>query len=146
MTLLLKLSFFIVCLSLYGSALWKVSTPELCSLEVAFNNIILRKIWSLPCQCHTAILHIVSSLCSLYNIVINCSMKVISMANKSSSSLLVGVFSESLLLSFTSFEYNSLNGQQHWRNYKDADQLCANFVRDVRPSPLVNTDLEMEII
>ena len=49
------------CLSLYGSALWKVSSPELHPLAVTFNNI-LRKIWSLPQQCHTAILHLVGNV------------------------------------------------------------------------------------
>ena len=49
------------CLSLYGAALWKSSNPQLKSLEVAFNNI-LRKIWSLPRYCHTAILHCVARL------------------------------------------------------------------------------------
>ena len=53
------------CLSLYGSTLWNVSSPELQHLEVACNNI-LKKIWSLPRRCHTSILHLVASIQSIY--------------------------------------------------------------------------------
>ena len=55
------------CLSLYGAALWRVSCPQLRALEVSFNNI-LRKIWSLPRQSHTGIVHSVAGLQSIYNI------------------------------------------------------------------------------
>ena len=48
------------CLSLYGSALWRLSSSSLRSLEVTFNNL-LRKIWKLPRHCHTSILHCISS-------------------------------------------------------------------------------------
>ena len=54
------------CLSLYGSALWFSSSPELRSLEVSFNNI-LRRIWSLPRMCHTGILHCTAHLNGIYN-------------------------------------------------------------------------------
>ena len=36
------------------------SSPEIRSLETAYNNLI-RKIWNLPRRCHTAILHHVAS-------------------------------------------------------------------------------------
>ena len=64
------------CLSLYGSALWVASSSELHSLAVFFNNI-LRKIWSLPHHCHTAILHCVGGLQGIHNIVITRSNKLI---------------------------------------------------------------------
>ena len=54
------------CLSLYGAALWKVSCPQLRVLEVSFNNI-LRKIWSLPRQSPTGIVHSIAGLQSIYN-------------------------------------------------------------------------------
>ena len=74
------------CLSLYGSALWFSSSPELRSLEVTFNNI-LRRIWSLPRMCHTGILHCTARLNSVYNIVVQRSSKLLSAALKSHSSL-----------------------------------------------------------
>ena len=50
------LLFHTFCLSLYGSSLWSLASPDLRSLEVTFNNI-LRKIWKLPRKCRTNILH-----------------------------------------------------------------------------------------
>ena len=44
-----------------GSALWRASSSELRNLEISLNNI-LRKIWSLPRRCHTAILHRVAGI------------------------------------------------------------------------------------
>ena len=67
------------CLSLYSAALWRVSCPQLRALEVSFNNI-LRKIWSLTS--YTCIVHSVARLQSIYNIVLNCSRKLIASATK----------------------------------------------------------------
>jgi len=43
----------VFCLSLYRCGLWKISSPLVRSLEVAFNNI-LRRVWSLPRRYHMA--------------------------------------------------------------------------------------------
>ena len=53
-------------LPLHGAALWNLSNPILCSLEVAFNNILC-KLWRLPFNCHTRILHLTanSKACSM---------------------------------------------------------------------------------
>ena len=45
--------------------LWKASSPDIRSLETAFNNL-LRRIWNLPRRCHTAILHRVAGVSSTY--------------------------------------------------------------------------------
>ena len=47
------------CLSLYGAALWRSSSPQLRALKVSFNNI-LRKIWSLPHYIATLVLFTLS--------------------------------------------------------------------------------------
>ena len=44
------------CLSLYGCALWNISSKCLNTLEVSFNQI-LRRIWNLPYNSHTRIVH-----------------------------------------------------------------------------------------
>ena len=54
------------CLSLHGSALWNLSCKAFYIVEVVFNNI-LRRIWRLPARTHTAILHSVDGLQSMYN-------------------------------------------------------------------------------
>ena len=52
------------CLSLPGCALWKLSCPQIKSLEVTFNYILL-KIWDLPRRCHTV-------LCTLLPLYVVC--------------------------------------------------------------------------
>ena len=132
------------CLSLYGSALWNVSSPELQHLEVACNNI-LRKIWSLPRRCHTSILHLVASIQSIYNSTIIRSNRLIVAAINSSSRVLADVFCESSSLIYTSCGYNCLYGPRHTKSYNEAESLCASFIRDVRMSPALNTALLGEI-
>ena len=61
------------CLSLYNCVLWNITCNQLKSLEVAFNNNILRRIWRLPRNTHTSILHKVTQLDSTYNRVIKLS-------------------------------------------------------------------------
>ena len=129
------------CLSLYGSALWFSSSPELRSLEVSFNNI-LRRIWSLPRMCHTGILHCTAHLNSIYNIVIRRSSKLLSAALKSQSSLVRDVST----LTYTSQGYNLIYGSRHKKIYSDQDVLCANFIRDVRLAPDENSHLSEDII
>ena len=55
------------CILLYGSALWNLSCKAFHIVEVVFNNI-LRCIWRLPARTHTAILHSVAGLQSMYNV------------------------------------------------------------------------------
>lgn len=100
------------CLSLYGAALWKVSCPQLKTLEVTFNNI-LRKIWSLPRHSHTGIVHSLAGLQSIYNVVLHRSRKLIAAAALSKCPLLSESYSESAVTAFTSFGYNSLYGIKH---------------------------------
>ena len=133
------------CLSLYGSALWFSSSPELRSLEVSFNNI-LRRIWSLPRMCHTGILHCTAHLNSIYNIVVRRSSKLLSAALKSQSSVVRDVFAQSSTLTYTSQGYNLIYGSRHKKIYSDQDVLCANFIRDVRLAPDDNSHLSDDIM
>ena len=132
------------CLSLYGAALWRVSCPQLRALEVSFNNI-LRKIWSLPRQSHTGIVHSVAGLQSIYNIVLNRSRKLIASATKSICTLLSELFSQCAVTAFTSFGYNHLYGCKHRKLYTEDVRLCANFIRDARMNPGMNRHLDSDI-
>ena len=55
------------CLGLYGGALWNLSSGPVRALEVSYNNI-LRRIWSLPRTAHTAVVHSVAELKSVFNL------------------------------------------------------------------------------
>ena len=59
-----------------GVVIGKISSPLVCSLEVAFNNI-QRRVWSLPQRCHKGILHQVAGLHSLYNTILNRASKML---------------------------------------------------------------------
>ena len=146
MLLILLSRFFFIphLLSLYGSALWRLSSPGLRSLEVTFNNL-LRKIWKLPRNCHTSILHCVSSLQTLYNIVIQCSCMLCKKARATGVSLVRDIFAEAPHLSYTTFGFNALNYDRYRRTYNDADKICSNFIRDVKIFPQQNRGLTNEI-
>ena len=129
------------CPSLYGAALWRVSCPQLRALEVSFNNI-MRKIWLLPRQSHTGIVHSVAGLQSIYNIVLNCPRKPIASATRSKCTLPSELFSECEVTAFTTFGYNNLHGYKHHKLYTENDHLCANFIRDARMNPAMNKYLD----
>ena len=59
--------FHAYCLSLYGCSLWRLDCPALRSLGVTFNQVI-RRIWYLPRNWHTAIVHSVRLISSIFNI------------------------------------------------------------------------------
>ena len=132
------------CLFLYGSALWCLSSSGLRSLEVAFNNI-LRKIWNLPRHCHTNILHCLSRLDSLYNVIIHRSRMLCKKARATGISIICDIFEESRRLSYTTFGYNSLNCNKYKRIYTDDVKLCSNFIRDVKLFPQENRNLFHEV-
>ena len=56
------------CLALYGSSLWKLSCKSISIIEVSFNKV-LRKVWHLPWNSHTAIMHSTARIYSIFNAV-----------------------------------------------------------------------------
>ena len=120
------------CLSLYGAALWNLSNPSLRSLEVAFNNI-LRKVWHLPFNCHTRILHLTARLHSLFNLILHRSQSLLVSATTTCPSVLVRtIFSHSASLCYTSTGFNSLYGHTCVKEYFYEDAICTNIIRDLR--------------
>ena len=120
------------CLSLYGGALWDISCNQLNSLEVAFNNI-LRRIWKLPRNCHTRILHKVAHLESLLNRVLRLSDRFSDKAGNSTSS----VISESFTL-FSNSVFTPVGSNRfcdrgkYTKIYYEEDSVCGQFVRWLR--------------
>ena len=80
------------------------------SLEVTFNNL-LRKIWKSPWHCHTSILHCISSLQSLYNVICHSHM-LCQKARATGISLIREIFTEAPQLSDTTFGFNAFNYSQ----------------------------------
>ena len=102
------------CLSLHGSALWRVSSFSLRTLEVTFNNL-LRRIWKLPRHCHTSILHCTSSLQSLFNVVICRSSMLCQKARATGIPLICDIFTGAPQFSYTTFGFNASDYNRYWR-------------------------------
>ena len=88
------------CLSLYGCSLWNLSCHSLCSIEVSFNNI-LQRIWRLPRNCHTGILHLTAFLPSIFNLILSRSLTLLSRTLSSPSCVIRTVFHDSSKMVFT---------------------------------------------
>ena len=54
-------------------------------------------------------------------------------------------YSQSLNLVFISVGYNNHCGHRHIKCYSEGDLMCADFVRDVRLAPELNSHLEEDI-
>ena len=100
------------CPLLYSSALWSLSYPALYHIEVAFNKI-LRRIWHLPFQSHTGIVHCVANLESLNNLVYQRSTSLLSATLKCPSILVRAIFRHSSCSYCFFLVYNSLFGLCH---------------------------------
>ena len=121
------------CLSLYGSALWNISSSSLNSIEVAFNNI-LRRIWSVPQRTHTGILHCLAGLPSVYNTVLSRSKSLIYAACSSSSFPASSIFRDAGSLAYTFSGFNKCFGARFGKTYDPQDRLCADVIRGYRLS------------
>ena len=115
------------CLSLYGAPLWKLGSPQLKSLEVSFNNI-LRKIWRLPRNCHTRILHLVANLPGFVNKTVLKTVLFIRRVCSSFSPLISHVFSSCFSLVYTFTGFNQLYHQNFVKHYNVQDYECASYV------------------
>ena len=129
------------CLSLYGGVLWDISCNQIKSLEVAFNNI-LRRIWKLPRNCHTRILHKVARLDSVFNRLVSWSNRFSIKICQSKSALLRSTFSRFLTCTITPVGHNHYVGQKYQKIYFQEDVICADFVRFLR---LKSTASDMDV-
>jgi hypothetical protein len=129
------------CLSLYGSVLWNLSCRNLRIIEVAFNGI-LRRIWNVPSRTHTAILHCLAGLTSIYNVVFARTKSLLESALMCSSDTVKTVFSESASLVYTFLGYNLLSGSRFLKVYSHDDYVCASVIRNYRLSYGIHSPFE----
>ena len=106
------------CLSLYGCTLWKLSTSSLKLIEISLNKL-LRKVWNLPYNSHTSIVHCVAQTSSISNIVYNRFLSMYSRALSNCSSLVRLIFIHASQLVYTFSGYNHVYGHTHLRYYSD---------------------------
>ena len=79
------------CLSLYGCNIWSLSSPDLNILQVAVNHL-LRRIWRLPRQSHSAICHCLSLVPAITNHIMKRFLSLYLTAMSSFSPLVKAVF------------------------------------------------------
>ena len=96
------------CLSLYGCSLWSLSSSSIRVIEVALNKL-LRKLWNLPRNSHSSIVHCVAEIDTISSMVYSRFGSLLSTAVSSSSSLVRSVFivSSQVVYSFTGYNYFS---------------------------------------
>ena len=82
-------------LSFYGGSLLCLSSRQIKALEVSYNNI-LHQIWSLPLVSHTAFVHLVAELKSVYNLLYHRLLKLVCKALNHDSVLVHSVFKYSV--------------------------------------------------
>ena len=119
------------CLSLYGCSLWNLSCKSFSIIEVAFNNII-RKIWALPRDSHTRIVHCIANLQSIFNTTYRRSATLLHRVCNSDSVTLRAVFQDSSSLAYTATGFNHTFGNRFLETYFTEDWLCADYIRNYR--------------
>ena len=118
------------CLSLYGCPLWTLSSTPLKIIETALNKL-LRKLWNLPRNSHTSIVHSVAKCHSVSNLAFKrfCSLYASALSSSSDLVRIVYLDSSKLLYSFTGF--NHIHGC--YRDFSSVHELdIVFFIRQIR--------------
>ena len=120
------------CLSLYGGQLWNLCNKSLSHLQIVFNKV-LRRIWNLPGHSHTKIVHCVSHIESIKNLI---HKRFIRMYQKAVSTpgLVQSVFSYISNFMYSSIGYNLNCGHSHLIEYPEDVINIAEWIRHVRYS------------
>ena len=124
------------CMSFYGCALWNLNNRSIKALEACINKV-LRRIWSLPYNCHNGILYLVSGSYSIFNIRYNRFCKLLCSAKISCNYLVQSVFQGSSLSCRNFIGYNFKYGSVFVRNYSCANFSVVNLIREIRDNSLI---------
>ena len=123
-------------MSFCGYALWNLNNRSIKALDVCITKL-LRRIWSLPYNCHTEILHLVAGSDSIYNIWYNGFCKLLCSAKISCNYLVRAVFQGSSLSCRNLIGYNFKYGSDFVRNYSCANFSVLNIIREIRDNSLI---------
>ena len=129
------------CLSLYGCALWRLDSKAITSIEVAFNKV-LRRIWNLPFNSHTRIVHCTARLFSIFNLISARSSSLLFSALSCSSFPVAFIFRICSDLGYTTTGFNRLFGHNFKKSYYPENHYCADIIRNIRLNEVNNSDLE----
>ena len=115
------------CLSMYGGTLWYLSCKNLRIIECALNKTF-RRIRNLPPHSHTRIVHCVSNIQSVSNMLYMRLHSMLSRAVSSLSPLVKYVFKEASQCAYSFTDYNFISGHRHIKMYSSEDMLCAEVI------------------
>ena len=107
--------------------------------EIALNKI-LRKIWHLPPRSHTAIVHCVTQVDTISNLLNKRFQSFLSRSLSSSSPLIKTIFNESI------YSFTGYNGHKHIRVFNNADFCIASTIRLIRSIHGLYSPLESTIV
>ncbi len=123
------------CMSFYGCALWNLNHKMIKCLEVCMNKV-LRRIWSLPYDCHTDILHSVSGCYSIVNVCYNRFCKLFQAAVSSGNCIVHHVFHDASFSCRNAIGFNHKFGSALVRDYSLINHSLVNAVREIRDDSL----------
>ena len=130
------------CLSLYGCALWRLDSKAITGIEVAFNKV-LRRIWNLPFNSHTRIVHCTARLFSIFNLTSARSSSLLFSALSSLSFPVAFIFRTCSDLAYTTTGFICLFGNKFKKNYYPEDCYCADIIKNICMTEVNNSDLEL---
>ena len=119
------------CLSLYGCCLRSLNSSSINAIEIALNKI-LRTIWHLHLRSHIGIVHCVSQIPTVSNMLYNRFTGFLSKALLSSSSFVRSIFNESMYFTYSSTSYNFRYGYLHIKGFCIADFNFGSIIRQIR--------------
>ena len=122
------------CLSLYGCALWSLDS-RVKHLDVSINNC-LRRIWSLPRNCHTSFLHTVSGCNSVFNTCYKHFCNLYRSAINSGNLVVRTVFQSAYLSCHNFIGFNYQYGINYIRDCTDVTSVSVHLVREIRDRSL----------
>ena len=128
------------CLSLYGCAPWRLDSKAITGIEVAFNKV-LRRIWNLPFNSHTIIVHCTAHLFSIFNLISARSSSLLFSALSCSSFPIAFIFCTCSDLAYTTTVFNCLFGNK-FKNYYPEDCYCADIIKNICMTEVNNSVLE----
>ena len=115
---------------MYGVQLWDLSNKNIINLQVVFNKI-LRRIWNLPFNSHINIVHCVSRIVSIKNLIVKHFILLYQRA-LSCSSFVWNIFSFSSSLLYTFVGYNFNCATSHVTEYSETDIYITDCIHLAR--------------
>ena len=122
-------------MSYYGCVLWNLSNPSIKCFDVCMNNILCQ-VWSLPFNCHTSILHVISGCHSIYNTCYKRFYNMLCLAKSSCNYLVHSVFHASSLSCHSFVGYNYKFSSSLVRDYSRVDFSLVRLIKEIRDSYL----------